>query len=98
MTSLHYQPLTEGEIRLLTIHTTSLSSPEVHISMSAAQLNEMTEYIALSYVWGSETDRRDIKLNGRSMSVTANLYDVPMAGSGPIKYWCPQGWFNPSLD
>jgi len=76
MTSLHYQPLAKGEIRLLTIDTTSLSSPEIHISMSTAQLNERTQYIALSYVWGSETDCRDIKLNGRSMSVTTNLYDA----------------------
>jgi hypothetical protein len=96
MTSLHYQPLAEGEIRLLTIDTTSLSSPEIHISMSATQLNETTEYIALSYVWGSETNLRDIKLNGRSMSVTANLYDaltcmrksIAVASLGfPAKIW-----------
>jgi hypothetical protein len=96
MTSLYYQPLAEGEIRLLTIDPTSFSSPEIHISMSAAQLNETTEYIALSYVWGSETDRRDIKLNERSMSVTANLYDaltcmrkrIAMASLGfPAKIW-----------
>ncbi|KAE8449885.1 hypothetical protein EG329_007362 [Mollisiaceae sp. DMI_Dod_QoI] len=96
MAFLHYQPLAEGEIRVLTIDTTSLRSPEIHINMSAAKLNQTTEYIALSYVWGSETDRRDIKLNGRSMSVTANLYDalicmrknIAMASLGfPAKIW-----------
>jgi len=76
MASLHYKPLTEGEIRFLTINTTSFSSQEIDVSMSTVQFDETTEYLALSYTWGPETDRRDIRLNGRSFSVTANLYDA----------------------
>jgi Heterokaryon incompatibility protein (HET) len=76
MASLHYEPLTEGEMRFLTINTTPFSSQGIDVSMSTVQFDETTEYLALSYTWGSETDRRDIRLNGRSFSVTANLYDA----------------------
>ena len=34
------------------------------------------DYIALSYVWGDPTNRRDILLNGHRFSVTANLYEA----------------------
>lgn len=33
-------------------------------------------YIALSYVWGDANQRVPILLNGRSLSVTSNLYET----------------------
>jgi SpoVK/Ycf46/Vps4 family AAA+-type ATPase len=34
------------------------------------------DYIALSYVWGDAKQRKDIVVNGHTLSVTANLYDA----------------------
>lgn len=96
MASPRYETLGVGEIRLLTFGTISLESPDIDIRMSSTQLNETAEYLALSYVWGSGTDLRNITLNGRSMSVTANLYDaltcmrkrIAVASLGfPIRIW-----------
>lgn len=74
---LQYQSLdsTNSEIRLLRIHPTkSVKSPLV-VEIFTASLNDKPEYVALSYVWGSNTSNCGILSADRcTIRVTENLF------------------------
>ena len=76
MAKYEYQPLDTGwNIRLLEVFPGQEDEP-IQCSVSRAILNTSTKYIALSYTWGDAKDRRLMSIDGRQLSVTANLYSA----------------------
>ena len=71
-----YSPLddTLSQIRLLEINTRR-SSDFVPFScrLRTVSLDDAPDFFALSYVWGDPKKRKDVTINGITMSVTANL-------------------------
>jgi hypothetical protein len=65
----HSQP----EIRLLEIAPSAAYDDRVQCSITTFSLDEQTEYLALSYVWGEPNETEDILLEGQVMSVRKNL-------------------------
>jgi hypothetical protein len=39
-------------------------------------VDDVPEYLALSYTWGDLSNRRDIYINGHKFSITSNLYQA----------------------
>ncbi|KAH8684274.1 heterokaryon incompatibility protein-domain-containing protein [Tricladium varicosporioides] len=69
-----YQPLDpNGGIRILILESNS-DDAEICCGLILGNLDEDPEYKALSYEWGSPMDPKMIKLNGKSVSVTNNLW------------------------
>lgn len=71
-----YTPLEPGTIRLVHLHPASDLKADVVCSLEHARLNGNPRYQALSYVWGSLDDPREIRLNGITVLVTQNLYSA----------------------
>ena len=65
-------PLVGEQIRLLTIRPGRKDDP-LRCDLSLADWDHLLDYEALSYAWGSFTDRRKIRLNDRIIFVTRNL-------------------------
>jgi len=61
----------ERQIRLLRILSGSEEQP-LECVLEPASLEEC-QYTALSYCWGSASDRKNIMVNGQTISVTKNL-------------------------
>jgi hypothetical protein len=78
-----YQKLcrSQREIRLLELlpnsHHLSRFRPACRIFHIS--LNEDPPYLALSYVWGDERDKRIILVDKRPFRVTRNLFDAMMS-------------------
>jgi hypothetical protein len=71
-----YHELSDGEIRLLSLHPGEFGS---HISSSLKQSNIYEapgNYEALSYVWGTSTNRMEINCDGAQLLVTTNLFQA----------------------
>ena len=73
-----YQPLERNRIRIVTIQPGELGD-DITISLSSVKFSERKPplYEALSYVWGSSSDRKRINVAGipnGSLDVTHNLY------------------------
>lgn len=67
-----------SEIRLVQIlpYETNEGDPEhclVRCTIIQASLEDIPEYIALSYAWGDNTKNKTILLNGRRMEITTSL-------------------------
>jgi hypothetical protein len=60
------------EIRLLNLEAGN-TEDRIVASLSTVSLHSFPDFEALSYVWGDATVRANIKLNGKDVSVTANL-------------------------
>lgn len=83
-----YQPLEEGEIRLLELPPRSASACQpqlmavdsgsiISCRLFHARLDESVTFEALSYVWGADAgSRKAITLNHESFTVTPNLHDA----------------------
>lgn len=69
-----YTPLnaTKRETRLITLLPSHLSD-DIHCDLDVVSLAEAPLYSALSYVWGSEQDTREVFVQGISRQVTSNL-------------------------
>lgn len=63
------------EIRLLSLEPGSFED-QPRCDIEVVSLQQELDFVALSYVWGSEKDRRDILLRGHPFSVTANLEEA----------------------
>jgi hypothetical protein len=75
-----YRPLNTArrEIRLLVLHPGEdiLDLFSYSCSLIYVSMDEDPEYEALSYVWGSEANKQKILIDGRQLSVTANLAEA----------------------
>ncbi|KAH8897704.1 hypothetical protein GQ53DRAFT_742634 [Thozetella sp. PMI_491] len=73
-THFEYQPLQGSEIRLITIKPgvcgSLLECCLEHLPLE----DEGLEYVALSYVWGDESNKVSIRLNNTSFNITRNLF------------------------
>lgn len=65
-------PLKPGELRLLTLYHSTEWTSTIDCELSLAQYSE-AGYYALSYVWGSSTNLKPIRVNGILKYVTTNL-------------------------
>ena len=73
------QPITELDgIRLLILHPAlradRMRCSIVHTTLSRCNHEIIDYYTALSYVWGGETYRRVVSIDGLQIEITANLY------------------------
>lgn len=71
-----YTPLEPGKIRLVHLHPASDSKADVVCSLEYARLSDKPRYQALSYVWGSQKEPKEILLNGTTVLITQNLDKV----------------------
>lgn len=76
-----YKNLTAADsIRLLLLHPRAASNDDEirctlqHTTLSECENDLTFQYIALSYVWGDETDQKTIVVDGAGFHVTANLF------------------------
>jgi hypothetical protein len=80
MPSFAYSALDKAthQIRLLKISPQSARECDalVDCTLIVVTLNEAPSYTALSYVWGDETNRRPVLVNGSETSVNANLEEA----------------------
>jgi hypothetical protein len=65
-----YSNLAPGQMRLLKLHR---GTGRLRCSVIVATDCNHPAYEALSYVWGSEHDPKQLRLNNRSYSITQNL-------------------------
>ncbi|KAM0800069.1 heterokaryon incompatibility protein-domain-containing protein [Usnea florida] len=73
----HYSKLdvAKNQIRLLRISALSSASSRLAIEVITASLDEKPDYIALSYVWGSNDREYDLPcVGGNTIPITENLY------------------------
>ncbi|KAI0378994.1 HET-domain-containing protein [Hypomontagnella monticulosa] len=70
-----YKELRSTDIRLLTIEKSENGEP-IRCFLRRVPLSVDLKYIALSYVWGDQRDKKDISLNRRLFPVGANLYQA----------------------
>lgn len=76
MKRFQYTPLQKGrKIRVLELAPGEGGWP-LEVELVNLDLDEDPEYSALSYVWGSATDRTKIKCNGCETEVTKNLAEA----------------------
>lgn len=79
MTKYPYQPLKQGEFRLVTLHKAADDEDELHITISTASLKDMeNKYAALSYVWGSDAKTQRVLVTGMTNHalVTESVYQA----------------------
>ncbi|KAL9602686.1 MAG: hypothetical protein Q9219_001676 [cf. Caloplaca sp. 3 TL-2023] len=86
-----YERLSEPHsIRLLRLSPASSLSEPVHCSLVQTSLNNVTPYEALSYTWGDATERSQLSIDGKKLSITSNL-DTALrylrAQNGPRTLW-----------
>src|SRR6266480_2518186 len=88
-------PLGSRAIRVLDLHSLSQTEPnnfdELLGSLRVISLSESPRFVALSYVWGSDTSRnRTITCCGHKIIITENCYDALRALQqrfGAITIW-----------
>ena len=85
-----YRPLAPESIRVFELESGNFSDPIV--GRLVPQAIEGEPYEAVSYVWGDTSKRRDITVDGATLSVTANLHGAltafrhwPVSGKGPAQ-------------
>lgn len=72
--AIHGDRILEGSnIRLLCILPASDYTSQVHCDCTPFELDDAPAYEALSYVWGDQTHREEIIVNGKSMQVGIQL-------------------------
>jgi hypothetical protein len=72
--SFQYQPL-EPERQVFRLIRVQPQRPGSPIEIQLWHSNISTEYRCLSYMWGDQTERHEISLNGRAFRVGKNLYE-----------------------
>jgi hypothetical protein len=73
MSLLVYQPLNDGEIRLLTLYPGSFNSPIGIVLENWTLERSEHAYEALSYAWGDPSRNMVIDCNGYSLKITPSL-------------------------
>ncbi|TGO53682.1 hypothetical protein BCON_0119g00050 [Botryotinia convoluta] len=68
----HTLEVSKKEVRLVTLLPGDFSN-DIHCTLTTVSLIDEPVYEALSYVWGSPTNKCDINLQGVSFPVTTNL-------------------------
>lgn len=68
-----YEPLAETDIRLIKIYPGTIGTP-IAGEIAHVDLRTKPEFLALSYVWGSNAKTKEIQLNGHKVNITQNLY------------------------
>ncbi|KAK7992467.1 HET-domain-containing protein, partial [Apiospora saccharicola] len=69
-------PLQDSEIRLLAIWGSRHMTDDIVVTLTTFEQSAIPAYECLSYVWGSEDDKKDIRVTGSmqgSLPVTQNL-------------------------
>ncbi|POS74108.1 hypothetical protein DHEL01_v207502 [Diaporthe helianthi] len=69
-----YQPLKEGETRLLVLKPGSPQDPSVSVHLEQCSPKHAQPYDALSYVWGDQKKKTTILLDGKPFEITLNLH------------------------
>lgn len=74
-TDFQYAPLTrpKEEIRLLQILP---GNGPIELALHTYKFSEDLNYVALSYEWGPEEDKKDITVNGSNVTVRWNLWEA----------------------
>lgn len=67
-----YTPLRPKEFRVIEI--APATSSDIKCKIFHAFADNPPQYVAISYVWGDAGDRKDIVLDGHTISVTASLH------------------------
>ncbi|KAK8053200.1 HET-domain-containing protein [Apiospora saccharicola] len=76
MPHYRYSPLQDSEIRLLAIWGSRHMTDDIVVTLTTFEQSAIPAYECLSYVWGSEDDKKDIRVTGSmqgSLPVTQNL-------------------------
>ncbi|KAK4461220.1 heterokaryon incompatibility protein-domain-containing protein [Cladorrhinum samala] len=87
----HYgRRLAPGEIRLLSLQPSTESSPSSALSFTLLTtfLDSPCPYLALSYAWGTQSDRFPIDVDSHSFLVTPSLYSA-------LSHITPELWSLP---
>ncbi|KAL6711776.1 hypothetical protein ACN47E_002819 [Coniothyrium glycines] len=75
-----YTPLQSGEsIRLLAVLSSGPSEP---VRLCLKEYDDPPPYRCLSYMWGTETELREVLVNGQKLCVRKNLYEYLCATRG----------------
>ncbi|KAL8366330.1 hypothetical protein RB595_004885 [Gaeumannomyces hyphopodioides] len=71
-----YTSLPEGSVRILRLLPSSNQESRIECQLITSMLDSgrTPPYEALSYVWGSENDKKPIYVDGKELRVTANLH------------------------
>lgn len=80
-----YQPLLDGEIRLLKLQHASAAYGTEEFSLVARKLSDRPKYNAVSYTWqpGSDpTAKQDIIIEGSVLSITSSAYEILVEQAG----------------
>jgi hypothetical protein len=64
----------QGDFRLLQVEPQASFQDSVRCSLYKSRLDNCPPYFALSYVWGERANPMRISLNGRTSTVTGNLW------------------------
>ncbi|KAK8090459.1 hypothetical protein PG997_005420 [Apiospora hydei] len=82
-----WQPLdpARAEIRVLDLQPSQCGTEAISCQMRTTSLRDEPQYEALSYVWGSPDNPKEIHLNGTAHPVTRNLYNALKALRHPDK-------------
>ncbi|RMJ09238.1 hypothetical protein CDV36_011128 [Fusarium kuroshium] len=71
-----YEPLETGSIRLLLLLEADEDDHDLECALLHFEFSEITQYTALSYVWGDESDPRAIYVGDDYLPITPNLEDA----------------------
>jgi hypothetical protein len=73
-----HQPLRnpKSEIRLIHIKPSDVKNEEVECTISTHVLNKAPPFAAISYTWGDMASMRDIRLDGKHLSIGENSWLV----------------------
>lgn len=96
-----YEPLdqTHDCIRLLEISPIRklwVPLPHYHLQIQCTikhvKFSERPEYEALSYMWGDDAEKHEIRINGETFKVATNLYHAlwflrARAAGNPLRFW-----------
>lgn len=69
-----YKPLIKGEFRLLVLEPGPDKDPNISARLVQCRPQVATTYDALSYVWGDQSRKIAISLDGKPFEITANLH------------------------
>lgn len=86
-----YRKLTHNEIRLLILNP-GKADDRVECYLEHYSINAVKPYFALSYVWGSTTDKRLIQLDGCPFKITSNL--CAFLKTFRLEYECSVLWID----
>lgn len=74
MASELYTPLEHSEIRLLTFPSSDPASSTNSYKLRKVPLTDSVQFVALSYVWGTDPATQSIMINDQQVKIRPNLY------------------------